>query len=136
MALLLGISFLVVPVYRVLVIDAVKLQDAPHYRLIFGMMALVESVFIVVLFATAVQFIKGSTSGANLYSVAVLILIAFEVGTGMLGRAGGIGLSIAAASGGVGSGTGPFEFLFLVPFLYPIFSVILVQAVKQRHSPA
>jgi hypothetical protein len=38
-------------------------------------------------------------------------------------------MSIAAATG-VSSATAPFEFLFLVPFLYPVVSLVLLQLLK------
>jgi len=133
-ALLLGISFLQYPAYRVLIKHAAEPQDAPNFRPVFATMTLVELAFIALLLLTAVQFIRAKSSSANLYSIVVLVFIVFEVGTGMLGRAGGIGTSIAVASGSVGTGTAPFEFLFLVPFLYPIFTMILVQLLKQRYS--
>lgn len=129
LALLLGISFLAHPLYRVLVKNVLKDE-----RFLFAAMFSLELALITLLLVTSVQFIKGNSSAANLYSIAVLILIFFEVGTGMWARVGGIAVNIAVASAVVGTGTAPFEFLFLVPFLYPVLSVTLVQLVKTRQT--
>lgn len=126
LALLLGTSFLARPLYRVLFKNVLKGD-----RLLFSAMFLVELTLVTLLLGPSVQFIRGKSSAANLYSIAVLILIFFEVGTGMSARAGGIAVDIAVASAVVSSGTAPFEFLLLVPFLYPVLSVTLVQLAKR-----
>lgn len=131
LALLLGTSFLAPTLYRVLVKNVLRGD-----RFLFSAMFLVELTLITLLFWTSVQFIRGKSSAANLYSIAVLILIFFEVGTGMWARAGGIAVDIAVASAVVSSGTAPFEFLFLVPFLYPVLSVTLVQLSKRSIIPS
>lgn len=135
LALLLGTSFLLDSVYRVLAGHIVEPTGAPYFRFAFAVMALIEMIFVSVLLATAVRFIQARLSAANLYSIAVLLFIVYSVATGVLWRTGsGIGASIAAASGGAGSGTAPFEFLLLVPFLYPLLSMILVQLLRQRYN--
>jgi len=136
-ALLLGASFLLDSVHRVLTGHITEPHDASYFRSVFALMTLIEVVFIGILFATAIRFIQAKLSAANLYSLTVLTFIVYSVATGALWRAGrGIGASIAAASGGTGSGTAPFEFLLLVPFLYPLASMIFVQLLRQRyHSP-
>jgi len=131
--LLLGTSLLLDKVYRVLAGHITEPSDAPYFRLAFAVMALVEAAFVGVFLTTAIRFIRAKLSAANLYSLAVLLHIVYSAATGMLWLARrGIGTSIAAASSV--SGVAPFEFLFLVPFLYPALSVVLVQLLKQRYN--
>jgi len=131
--LLLGTAFLLDKVYRVLAGHITEPNDAPYFRLAFAVMAFIEAAFVAVFLTTAVRFIQAKLSAANLYSLAVLLHIVYHAATGMLWLARrGIGASIGAASSV--SGIAPFEFLFLVPFLYPALSVVLVQLLKQRYS--
>jgi nitrate reductase NapE component len=44
-------------------------------------------------------------------------------------------MSVGAATA-ISSATVVFEFLFLVPFLYPVLSVVLVQLLKRRYGGA
>jgi hypothetical protein len=119
-ALVLGTSFLMDRVYGVLTGRIAAPESAPYFRFAFAAMALVELGFVGVLLVTAVRFIQGRLSAVNLYSFSVLLLIVYFLTVGKLWLIGrGIGMSIAAATG-VSSATAPFEFLFLVPFLYPV----------------
>lgn len=134
-AVSVGAVFLVDSVYRVLTGHITEPRDAPYFRFAFAVMALIELAFLAVLLVTAIRFIQAKLSPANLYSLTVLLLVVYSGATGMLWRIGqGIGMSIASATGGSCVATAPFEFLFLVPFLYPIVSIVLAQLLKQRYG--
>lgn len=135
-ALSVGLSFLADSIYRVLAGRIARPADAPYFRFAFTVMALIELVFLTVLLITATQFVRAKLSGANLYSVTVLShFIYFAAPSMLLWRVSrDVRASIAAASGGT-SGMVPFDFLLLVPFLYPVASIILVQLLKQRYKP-
>jgi hypothetical protein len=133
-AVLLGASFLVSSVYRLLTGQMADPTDAPYFRFAFAIMTLINLVFVSVLLVTAIRFIRAKLSAANLYSLTVLLLIVYFVATVILWRIGqGLGTSVAAATA-VSSGTGVFEFLFLVPFLYPVMSMVFVQLLKYRYG--
>ncbi len=131
---LLGASFLVDSV-RFFLIKYTPDPSIPYFRPAFVSMTLVNIAFLAILLATAVQFIRTRISAINLYSLIVLAEFLYAVTTGILWRAQrGIGLSVGAATGVGNMGIAPFEFCFLVPFLYPVASLILLQVIRQRHS--
>ncbi len=132
-AVLLGTSFVAESIYRFLK-EQMHPSDAPYFPLAFVTMTLIELSFASVLFVTAIPFVQAKLSVANLYSLTVHALLAYFVSVGMLWRARRpVALSIAAATA-VSSATTVFTFLFLVPFLYPLASVVLVQLLKRRYS--
>jgi hypothetical protein len=104
----------------------------PYFRVAFIAMALINGAFLIILAVTAIRFIQGRISSINSYSLAVLLLFAYDYTNGVLWRAGrGIGMSIAAATGVGNLGVAPFEFCFLVPFLYPLASIVVLQVLKR-----
>ncbi len=135
-AVSLGTVFLMDSVYRVLTGHITEPHDAPYFRFAFAVMALIELAFLGVLFVTAIRFIQAKLSPVNLYSLTVLLLVTYFVATGMLWRSCDreIAASVASATGGSGMATAPFEFLFLVPFLYPVVSMVLVRLLKHRYG--
>jgi hypothetical protein len=139
-AVLLGMSTLE-PVYRVLTRRHFDCHIIPHCRLVLATVTAVELAFASVLLATAIRFIQARLSAANLYSLAVMMLLAYFVAVDQLARTGGgIALSVAAATNVAGYVTGIFgELPFLPfphppPFLYPAGSVVLVQLLKWRYG--
>lgn len=135
-AVLLGTSFLAHSVYRVLSNHITEPHDAPYFRFAFAVMALIELIFVSVLLLTAIRFMQVRVSAVNLYSLAVLLLIVYFATVQMLWQRGqAIAMSVGAATA-ISSATVLFEFLFLVPFLYPVFSVVLLQLLKRRFDVA
>jgi len=131
---LLGTSFLADSVHFFLTRYTVE-WSYPYFRFAFIAMTLVNVAFLVILLITAVRFIQVRVSSINPYSLMVLAEFLYSVTTGILWRAErGIGRSIAAATGVGNMGVGPFEFCFLVPFLYPVVSMVLLQIIRQRYS--
>jgi hypothetical protein len=133
-ALLLGTSFLVDSAYRLLTGHIIEPHDAPYFRVAFAVMSLIELVFASILLLTAIRFIQAKLSAVNLYSLAVLLLVVYFAVITMLWQGHReIALSVASATAG-SNATSVFEFLFLIPFLYPLLSVILVQLLKRRYG--
>jgi hypothetical protein len=110
-------------------------EDSSYFRFAFVGMTLINLVFLVILLVTAVRFIQCRTSSINSYCVTVWVLLVYGYTNGALWRVGrGIGLGIAAATGVGNMGVAPFEFCFLVPYLYPVASVVLLQVLKRSNS--
>jgi hypothetical protein len=109
----------------------------PSFRPILATMTLINLAFVGVLLVTSVRFIQAKASGASLYSLTVLMVLFYGMGTRELWRVGGgIGISVAGATGVGNLGIAPFLFVFLVPYLYPFVSMVLVQGIKYRQSAA
>jgi hypothetical protein len=107
------------------------------FQVVIAAMALVNLAFVTVLFLTAIRFIQAKVSIVNLYSVAVSILFVYWMVIRALWRVGGgVATSVAAATGVGNMGIAPFALLFVVPYLYPFLSVVLVQALKHRYGTA
>jgi hypothetical protein len=133
-AVLLGTSFLADSVYRLLTGHIHEPRDAPYFRLAFTIMSLMQLAFASVLLVTAIRFIQAKLSAVNLYSFTVLLLMGYFAATTLLWQSRReIALSVASATAG-SNATAVFEFLFLVPFLYPLVSVVLVQLLKRSYS--
>jgi hypothetical protein len=133
-AVLLGTSFLVDSIYHLLAGHIREPRDAPYFRLAFAVMALMQLAFASVLFVTAIRFIQAKLSAVNLYSFAVLLLMVYFAAITLLWQSRPeIALSVASATAG-SNATTVFEFLLLVPFLYPLASVALVQLLKRRYA--
>ena len=131
-AVLLGTSFLAESIYRFLK-GRMHPSDAPYFPLAFATMTAIELAFASVLFVTAIRFVQARVTAANLYSLTVAALFVYFVTVTMLWRAQlPVAMSVAAATA-VSSATTVFTFLFLVPFLYPLVSVGLVQLIKRRY---
>jgi len=97
-------------------------------------MALIELTFVRVLLVTAIRFMQVRLSAVNLYSLSVLLLAVYFAAIQILWQGGqAVGMSVAAATA-ISSATVVFEFLFLVPFLYPLLSVVLVQLLRRRYG--
>jgi hypothetical protein len=109
-------------------------QTSPSFRQAFFTMAFIQLVFISVLIFTAIRFIQVRLSAVHVYSFTVLFLFAYDMAVSRIWRMGGtIAMSVAAATG-ISSATVVFEFAFLVPFLYPVVSLVLVEALKFRYG--
>jgi hypothetical protein len=101
------------------------------FRPVLGAMTLINLVFLGGLLVTGIMFVRAKTSGANLYSLIVLTLWLYGLSIRLGWRIGGeIGMSVAAATGVGNIGVSLFGCLFLVPYLYPVVSVVLVQAIR------
>jgi hypothetical protein len=135
-AVLLGTSFLADSVYLVLTGHTREPHDAPYFRFAFAVMALIDLSFASVLLITAIRFMQTKLSAVNLYSITVLLLAAYDVAIAMLWRScrEEIAASVASATLGGTEATMVFEFLFLIPFLYPLVSVVLAQLLKRRYG--
>jgi len=108
----------------------------PYFRLAFVVMMLINVTFLVILLVTAIRFIQVKICAVNSYSAAVLGLVVYDFTIRALWQAGcGIGTSIAAATGVGNMGVGPFVFCFLVAYLYPVASIVLLQVLRRCYSP-
>jgi hypothetical protein len=120
--------------YRIVSKPSVR-QDEPYFGIAFWVMTGINVVFLCVLLATAVQFIRLKTTAVRVYSIAVLGLIAYDLLIGGLWAftKGGVGMSIGGASGVGNMGAAPFTFLFFkVPYVYPFLSVICLWLARKR----
>ena len=133
---LVGAAFLIEPIYQVLTRRLTGSPKTPYFLAAFTLMATVEVIFLCFLFATAARFIQGRLSAVNFYTLTVLLLIVYFVAILRFwrGDAGPVNLSVAAATGITGAATMLFEFLFVIPFLYPLASVIFVQVLRYRYA--
>jgi len=132
---LLGAYFAVHTGYGILIGRPLPAPDlVPQVRFAFAVMTLINLVFVSSLLVTAIGFLKGNLSAANSYSLLVLLLLGYWSAIRKLWRIGrGIATIVAAATGIGNLGIAPFVFLFLVPFLYPVVSMIVAQVLKQRY---
>jgi hypothetical protein len=133
---LLGAWFLTDSIRFVLATHTVDHASNPYLRFAFVAMTLINIAFLAILLLTAVRFIRFKISSINLYSLAVLVLVAYDYTTGALWHWKKIGISIAAATGLGNMGVAPFEFCFFMPYLYPVASIVLLQIVKRRCGAA
>ncbi|MFY9560363.1 MAG: hypothetical protein WAQ52_09035 [Terriglobales bacterium] len=107
--------------------------SAPYFRHAFWALTIVNVVFLVILVATAVRFIQLRVSAVMGYSISVAVLISYTIANGALWLAGhGIGRSIGSASGIGNMGIAPFVVIGVVPYLYPVASVVLLQVLRRR----
>jgi hypothetical protein len=105
------------------------------FKPVFAAMTLINLGFVGVLLGTALSFVRAKLSATNLYSLLVVLLFGYWITLGRLWRiGGGFGTSVAAATGVGNMGIGFFEFLFLVPCLYPFVSMVSVQVLKHLYS--
>jgi len=105
------------------------------FRLVFGATVLVDLAFATVILVTAIWFIRCRLSAANPYALSVFVLLVYRAMIPHLCRlGGGLGISIAAALGIGNMGTALFEFLFVVPDLYPVVSVVLTLFLMQKYG--
>jgi hypothetical protein len=132
---LCGILFLARSTHLVLTSRVTDHPNIPYFGFAFAGMAFINVTFLVILLVTAVRFLQIRTSFINPYSLAVLALAVYGCAIGILWRTGqGIGMSIAAATGVGNMGIGPFELCFVVPYLYPVVTIILLQVLKRRYT--
>jgi hypothetical protein len=104
----------------------------PYFNVAFFTIVAVNCGFLTFISVTAVQFLRLATAAVSRYSVMVVVLIAYGFLNGTLWIAGrGIGRSIAAATGVGNMGVAPFEFLFVVPYAYPILSALLLTVARK-----
>jgi hypothetical protein len=89
---------------------------------VFGVMTVINVLFLSVFLVTAVQLIRYRLSAVIPYSIAMVALFAYLKLVGSSWHMTGIGLSIAAATGIGNMGIAAFELLFVVPGAYPILS--------------
>lgn len=133
-AVLLGTSFMVESVYHLLTGQISDPRNAPYFRLAFAVMTLIELAFASLLLVTAIRLMRARLSAVNLYSFTVLLLVIYFAAIQVMWRGSReIAMSVAAATG-ISNATAVFEFLFLIPFLYPLVSVALVQLLKWRYG--
>lgn len=131
---LLGASFLADSVHFFLTSHTAD-PSIPYFRFAFVAITVINVAFLVILLVTAARFIQLRVSFINPYSFAVLVLLVYDYANGVCWRIGrGIGMSIGAATGVGNTGVAPFEFFFLVPYLYPVVSIVLLQVLKRRYS--
>jgi uncharacterized membrane protein len=110
-------------------------QYIPYFLPALVVMILINLLFLVILSVTAVRFIQVKISTVNSYSAAVLGIVVYYFAIHTLWRTGhGIGMSVAAATGIGNLGIGPFVFCFLVAFLYPVASIVLLQVIRWRYG--
>lgn len=129
----LGFLFLAGSIYQFFTMSKAD-QSVPYFRYAFIAMTNVNLVFLAVLVLTAVRFIQVRLSAINFYSVAVLALFLYDVAIVELWRMGGkVGLGVATATGIGNRATAFFRFFFLVPYLYPLTSIVLLQVSKRRY---
>jgi hypothetical protein len=124
---LLGASYLIDSVYRVF--TKTYRSDSPYFLAAFAGMGLIDGVLLACLMGTAFRFIQTKLSSINIYSILVLILFLHDV---IIGNLWAKGIQVGAATGMTGIGLAPFEFFFLLPYLYPLASIIVLQVIKQR----
>ena len=134
LSILLGISFFLDSGYHIFTGHQTIPADASYSPVAYIVMSLLELAFASVLLLTALRFVQLRWSAVNLYSYTVLLLIGYFVTIGAIWSRGSraIASSVAAATA-VSSMTTVYVFLFLLPFLYPIASVILLQLLKNRY---
>ena len=131
-SVLLGTSFVAESIYRFLN-GQMDPSDPPYFPIAFATMTVIQLAFAIVLFVTAIRFVRASLALANLYSLTVAGLFVYFVTVALLWRTRlPVSRSVAAATG-VSNATVVFTFLFFVPFVYPIISVALVQLLKRRY---
>ena len=137
----LGASDLVLSVYRFLNINLTD-QSVPYLGVVFFAMTLINVAFLLVLLATAVRFIQARFSTINLYSGAVGALFVYSFIVSGIWWVGArtdsatfrdVALSVAGATGIGNGGVAWFEFWFLVPYLYPLTTIIFLQVFKPRY---
>jgi hypothetical protein len=135
-ALLLGLSFLMDDTFRVLTGRVAKVNDAPYFTAAFAVMGFIQFAFATTFFASSIAFVRAKVSTANLYTTIAVLQLVYLVLVGQLWRDGGrFGRSVAAATG-ISDATTLFNFLLLVPYLYPLGSAIFVQFVRMRYAHA
>ncbi len=104
----------------------------PAFKTVFVVIMLINLAFDGILLFTAIRFLQARMSAAKLYSLAVLSLVVYGIVNSLMWRVGGdVGTSIAALTGVGNMGIAPFEFLFVVPDLYPLISAVLVLALRR-----
>ncbi len=104
----------------------------PAFKTVFVAMMLINLAFDGILLFTAIRFLQARMAGAKLYSLTVLSLVVYGIVNGLMWRIGGdVGTSIAALTGVGNMGIAPFDFLFVVPDLYPLASAMLVLVLKR-----
>jgi hypothetical protein len=120
--------------FRVLTGRVAKPDDAPYFTTAFTVMGFIQFAFAITLFASSIAFVRAKVSMANIYTTVVVLQAVYVVLIGQLWRDGGrIASSIAAATG-ISDATTLFNFLLLVPYLYPLGSAVLVQFVRMRYA--
>ncbi len=128
----LGILFLVGSIYQFFTMSKAD-QSVSGFRYAFIAMTNINLVFLAFLLLTAIRFIQIRLSAINFYSGAVFALFLYDVAIAEIWRMGGnVGLGVAAATGIGNRATAFFRFFFLVPYLYPLTSIILLQMFKRR----
>lgn len=127
-----GIYWLLSAVARI-AFRPVHESSQPYFGLAFTVMTSINLAFLWVFLVTAIHFVRLRLSAVRPYSIAMAALVAYSVLTGMLWTLGnGAGISIAAASGVGNMGVALFELLLVVPYAYPILSVVLLIVTRQR----
>lgn len=127
---ILGIFWLVHSVYDVLLRYRPD-SEFPYFGSAFVVMTIINMIFLAFFVFIGFQLLRVRQSAIAVHSIASAALVAYGLLNGGLWLSGrGIGASIAAASGIGNMGIAPFTVLFLVPYLYPIISTIVLQAAR------
>ena len=108
--------------------------DLRYFRVAYYTMCAVNLFFIVMLCLTALDFLQLKLPSVRLYAWLVLALIAYYLLLALLWfLPNPIGISIASASGVGNMGIASFEFvLFLVPYGYPVVSVVALYIARSK----
>lgn len=132
-ALLLGLSFLGDCAYKIVTGQIKESAGEPYFYVAFVTMATIEIAFAGVFLVASIRFVWGNLAFINMYSVSVVLYIAYfeSIGFFLWPLGHGIGKSIAAATG-VSSATAPFAFLlfFVHPVFFPIYPIITAVVVQ------
>jgi hypothetical protein len=132
---ILGIYWLLHSVYFVL-LSYRPHSESPYFGSAFVVMTIVNVTFLAFFVLIAFRLLQLSPSAVALHSIASVSLVVYGLLNGVLWLTGhGIGTSIAAATGVGNMGVAPFTVLFLVPYLYPIVSTIVLQATRMKMKP-
>jgi len=107
--------------------------ETPYFRIAFALMIAINGAFLVLFAAAAFQLFRLSRSGVMVHAVTSALLIAYSFLVGMLWLVPhNIGRSIGAATGVGNMGVAPFELLFVVPYVYPIASTVVLLVIRRK----
>jgi hypothetical protein len=108
-------------------------SEYPYFGIAFVVMTVLNITFLAFFLVIAFQLLKLKPSAVALHSIASVSLVVYGLLNGGLWLAGrGIGASIGAATGVGNMGIAPLVLLFVVPYLYPISSTIVLQVTRMK----
>src|SRR6267378_5695839 len=110
---------------------------APYFGISFAVMTAINIAFLALFLTAAFRLFRLKNSGIIMHSITSASLIAYGILNGTLWLAGrGVGKSIGAATGVGNMGIAPFAVLFVVSYVYPIASTIVLLITRQRILPS